>query len=119
MTQKEQQQLTIGDTVWCLHPNFTYPFETRVTEMRVFNVNQDEPDQPIDTAIEYTLVGHGIELPYNQDGKWFVYDGDMITEFDGVQECYYTTKDNAMTGLIRTLRTLADAYLLQLENKYI
>jgi hypothetical protein len=119
MTQKEQQRLTIGDTVWCVHPPFTYLLETRVTEMRVFNVNQDEPEKVIEPAIEYTLVGHGFDLPFSEGGKWFVYDNDMTTEFHGEQECYYTTKDNAMLGLIRTLRTLAEAYLVQLENKYL
>lgn len=119
MTQEEINQLTIGSSVWCVHPSYTYLFETRVTEMRVFNINKDEPDEPIELAIEYTLEGVGCELPYSQDGKWFVYDGELDTECMGEQECYYISKDNATLSLLKTLRMLAESYLEELENKYL
>lgn len=99
MKPNEQQQLTIGSTVWCLHPHYTHLFETRVTEMRVFNANWDEPEEPVEEAIEYTLVGVGCELPCAKDGKWFVYDGDLMTEYLGEQETYYTSKDKAQSML--------------------
>jgi len=66
MTPQEQQQLTIGSTIWCVTPSLTHLLETRVTEMRVFNINQDEPDEPIEEAIEYTLVGVGCELHHTR-----------------------------------------------------
>jgi len=106
MTQKEQQRLTIGDTVWCVHPHFTYLLETRVTEMRVFNLNQDEPEKVIEPAIEYTLVGHGFDLPHSEGGKWFVYDNDMTTECISLQESYYMCKDMAKIALKTTLMGL-------------
>ena len=99
MKPTEQQQLTIGSIVWCLHPHYTHLFETRVTEMRVFNINWDEPEEPIEEAIEYTLVGVECELPYAKDGKWFVYDGELMTEYLGEQECYYTDKSKAQSLL--------------------
>ena len=106
MTQKEQQRLTIGDTIWCVHPHFTYLLETRVTEMRVFNLNQDEPEKVIEPAIEYTLVGHGFDLPYSEGGKWgkwFVYDNDMTTECVSLQESYHVCKDYATLTLMGML----------------
>ena len=107
MTPTEQQQLTIGSTVWCLHPHYTHLFETRVTEMRVFNVNWDEPEEPVEEAIEYTLVGVGCELPCAKDGKWFVYDGDLMTEYLGEKENYYTNKDKAQSMLAVYLNSLS------------
>lgn len=99
MKPNEQQQLTIGSTVWCVHPHYTHLFETRVTEMRVFNINWDEPEEPIEEAIQYTLVGVGCELPYSEDNKWFVYDGELMTEYFGEQECYYADKKVAQSLL--------------------
>ena len=118
MNPKEQQKLTIGSTVWCTTPDLTHLLETRVTEMRVFNINQDEPEEPIEKAIEYTLVGVGCELPHAENGKWFVYDGDMMTEYLGEQECYYTDKDKATSALAKIL--LLKSYQLEkgLENWY-
>lgn len=116
----EQQQLTIGSTVWCVTPSLTCLLETRVTEMRVFNINQDEPDEPIDEAIEYTLMGVGCELPHADKGRWFVYDGDMMTEYLGEQECYYTDKDTAtlaLTGLLLSLYTSLSMELILSEKK--
>jgi hypothetical protein len=107
MKPNEQQQLTIGSTVWCVHPNLTHLLETRVTEMRVFNINWDEPEEPIEEAIEYTLMGVGCELPHAENGKWFVYDGDMMTEYLGEQECYYTDKKVAQSLLAVHLYNLS------------
>jgi len=116
MTPKEQQRLTIGSTIWCVTPSLTHLLETRVTEMRVFNINQDEPDEPIEKAIEYTLVGVGCELPHAENGKWFAYDGDLMTEYLGEQESYYTDKDKATSALAKML--LLKSYQLEkgLEN---
>ena len=111
MTQKEQQRLTIGDTVWCVHPHFTYLLETRVTEMRVFNLNQDEPEKVIEPTIEYTLVGHGFDLPYSEGGKWFVYDNDMTTECISFQESYHVCKNSATLILMGMLLSIHDAML--------
>jgi hypothetical protein len=83
--------------------------------MRVFNINQDEPDEPIEEAIEYTLVGVGCELPHAQDGKWFAYDGDLMTEYLGEQECYYTDKDKAVISLMGLLLST----YLSLKNELI
>ena len=107
MNPNEQQQLTIGSTVWCVTSHLTYLLETRVTEMRVFNINQDEPEEPIEKAIEYTLMGVGCELPHAENGKWFVYDGDMMTEYLGEQECYYTDKKTATCMLAVNLYNLS------------
>ena len=113
MTPQEQQQLTIGSTIWCVTPSLTSLLQTRVTEMRVFNINQDEPDEPIEEAIEYTLVGVGCELPHAQDGKWFAYDGDLMTEYLGEQECYYTDKEDATVKLMGLLLSI----YLSLKNE--
>lgn len=119
MTQKEQQRLTIGDTVWCVHPHFTYLLETRVTEMRVFNLNQDEPEKAIEPAIEYTLVARNFDLPlpYSEDRKWFVYDNDMTTECISLQESYHVSKNSATLTLMGMLLNIYDAMLQEEQLK--
>ena len=68
---------------------------------------QGSADQPINVSVKWDGAPAIVCGLNPENGKWFVYDGDMMTEYLGEQECYYTDKKVAQSLLAVRLYNLS------------